>query len=131
MGLPWLAARPGVRRWSAWLSPFLNSSAVLDTELLLLSCPSGLLDRDRSSGPQVATLCRDEDTPDSESVLEPGRSEMDREMEMELVREPLGLVSTLLRGLRSCTLPPPPSSSRLSPEPILSNSARALEKRSW
>ena len=34
-------ARPRVRRWSAWLSPFLNSSALLDTEL---------------PGPQVVTL---------------------------------------------------------------------------
>ena len=60
-GLPWLVARPGVRRWSAWLSLFLNSSALLDTEL---------------PGPQVVTL------PLGVGVRpEQGRSGMDRQME--------------------------------------------------
>ena len=61
-GLAWQAARAGVRRWSAWLSPFLNSSALLDTEL---------------PGPQVVTL------PLRVGVRpEQGRSGMDRQMEV-------------------------------------------------
>ena len=88
------------------LSPFLKYSAVLETELDRLSLSAGLLERDLTW-----TLCREEDSPDSESDLEPGRCDT------ELVREPLGLRLV--------------SSSRLSPEPVLSNKARAVEKRSW
>ena len=94
------------------LSPFLRYSAVLDTELDLLSLSWGLLERDLTW-----VLCLEEDSPDSESDLEPGLCDT------ELVREPVGLVTWLL-WLRL-------SSSKLSPEPILSNRARAVEKRSW
>ena len=94
------------------LSPFLRCSAVLETELDRLSLSAGLLERDLTW-----TLCLEEDSPDSESDLEPGRCDT------ELVREPVGLVTWLL-WLRL-------SSRRLSPEPILSNRARAVENRSW
>ena len=85
---------------------------MLDTELDLLSWPRGLLDLDL----RLLRLCL-EDTPDSESVLELGL------WDIELVLDPLGLVTRLLLLLAS--------SRRLSPEPILSNRARALENLSW
>ena len=85
---------------------------MLETELDRLSLSWGLLERDLT-----CMLCLEEDSPDSESVLEPGRCDT------ELVLDPLGLVTWLLWLLLS--------SSKLSPEPILSNRARAVEKRSW
>lgn len=82
---------------------------MLDTELDLDS--RGLVDLER-----MTRLCRD-DTPDSESDLDPGLCDI------ELVLEPHGLVTRLCPRLES--------SSKLSPDPILSNNALALENLSW
>ena len=97
----------------ARLTPFLSGSAVLDTELERDSRErGGLGERSQLGGWEVWREL-------SLSVLLPGLPGW----QTLLARLPAGLTTLLVLLLLS--------SNRLSPLPIRSNSARALEKRSW